>query len=345
MVITVQKRDFMRQIRMWAVLLLAAALAACGTNQPASAPTAVPAEPTSAGVAAQLPVVATFSVLGDLVQNVGGDLVLVTTLVGPGEDAHTFEPTPSDSAMLAGAQVIFENGLEFETWFDDLYTASGSQGARVVVTKGIEPLAAGEEGHEEEGHEEEGHEEGAAEEAHGEYDPHVWHDVEHVKTMVGNIRDGLAAADPANAATYGENADRYLAELTELDAFVKQQVEQIPAENRKLVTSHDTFGYFAQRYGFEIVGTALGSVSTETADPPASEIAELVTDIKAAGVPAIFAENIANPGVMTTIAREAGVMLAPPLFTDALGEPGSAGATYLEMIRSNATTIAEALRG
>jgi zinc/manganese transport system substrate-binding protein len=345
----------MRHIRIWAALMLATLLVACGANQPAMEPTAVPAGPTNtaAGTTARLPVVATFSVLGDLVQNIGGDLVEVTTLVGPGGDAHTFEPTPADSAKLAGAQVIFENGLEFETWFDDLYAASGSQATRVVVTEGIEPLAAAEEqGHAEEGHEEEGHEEGAAEEGaaeeehgHGEYDPHVWHDVEHAKTLVANIRDGLAAADPANTATYGENAERYLAELTELDAFVKQQVEQIPAENRKLVTSHDTFGYFAQRYGFEIVGTALGSVSTETADPPASEIAELVTDIKAAGVPAIFAENIANPGVMTTIAREAGVMLAPPLFTDALGEPGSAGATYIDMIRSNATTIAEALRG
>jgi ABC-type Zn uptake system ZnuABC Zn-binding protein ZnuA len=281
----------------------------------------------------------TFSVLGDMVQNIGGDLVEITTLVGPGGDAHTFEPTPADSTKLANAVLVFENGLEFETWLDDLFTASGSTATRIVASEGIGTITA-----EEYGHEGEEHTEGEEHE-HGEFDPHVWHDVQNTIAMVENIRAGLAAADPANAAVYQANTDAYLVELAELDAFIQEEVSRIPAERRKLVTSHDTFGYFAKRYGFEIVGTALGAVSTEVADPPASKIAELVRDIQAAGVPAIFAENVANPGLMETIAREAGVTLAPTLYTDALGEAGSDGATYIAMMRYNATTIADALQG
>lgn len=311
-----------------ALLTLTALLSACGgAGQPASAP-------TSASAGRRLPAVATFSILGDLVRNVGGDLVEVAVLVGPGGDAHTFEPTPADSGRLAGANVIFENGLAFESWLDDLYTASGSQAARVVVSKGVAAVAAAGE-----------HGQAGTDHADGELDPHIWHDVQNTIAMVENIRAGLAAADPANAAAYQANADAYTAKLKELDAFIQGQVSQIPAERRRLVTSHDTFEYFARRYGLEIVGTALGAVSTEAADPPASEIAALVQDIKAAGVPAIFAENVANPGLMETIAGEAGVTLAPTLYTDALGDPGSGGATYIEMMRYNATTIAGALKG
>jgi ABC-type Zn uptake system ZnuABC Zn-binding protein ZnuA len=160
--------------------------------------------------------------------------------------------------------------------------------------------------------------------------------------IVEVIRDALVAADPDNAALYTANAEAYLAELTELDAFIEAQVAELPVERRKLVTTHDTFGYFAARYGFEIVGTALGA-STEAADPSAGAIAELVEAIRAAGVPAIFAENVSNMRLMETIAREAGVTLAPDLYTDALGAPGSPGATYLEMMRYNVTTIVQAL--
>ena len=271
----------------------------------------------------QLRVVATHSILGDLVQNVGGNQIELRTLVGPGADAHEFEPSPADGVALAEAVLIFENGLEFETWLDDLYAASGSKATRVVVTEGIEPLAA-------------------AEDDHSALDPHVWHDVTNVMRMVERIRDSLVQADPARADTYTANAVAYLAQLRELDAWIVDQVDTLPVNRRKLVTSHDTFGYFAQRYGFEILGTVLG-VSTEVADPSAGDIAELVEDIKAAGVPAIFAENVSNPKLMEQIANEAGVQLAPALYTDALGEPGSAGDTYLKMIRYNVTTIVTAL--
>ncbi len=179
---------------------------------------------------------------------------------------------------------------------------------------------------------------------HGEYDPHIWHSVANARIMVQNITAALVAADPDNAATYEANATAYLGELGELEAFIQQEVAQLPAERRKLVTTHDTFGYFARDYGFEVVGTALG-ITTEAADPSAGEIAALVAEIQAAGVPAIFAENIANPRLMETIAQEAGVEIGPMLFTDALGEPGSGGETYIDMMRYNVTAIVAALKG
>lgn len=179
---------------------------------------------------------------------------------------------------------------------------------------------------------------------HGEYDPHIWHSVANARIMVQNITAALVAADPDNAATYEANATAYLSELDELEAFIRQEVAKLPPERRKLVTTHDTFGYFARDYGFEVVGTALG-ITTEAADPAAGEIAALVAEIQAAGVPAIFAENIANPRLMEMVAREAGVELGPTLFTDALGEPGSGGETYIDMMRYNVTTIVAALQG
>jgi ABC-type Zn uptake system ZnuABC Zn-binding protein ZnuA len=161
--------------------------------------------------------------------------------------------------------------------------------------------------------------------------------------MVENIHDGLQAADPDRAATYDANAQAKIADLQALDAWVREQVGTLPEERRKLVTSHDTFGYFADTYGFEIVGTALGSLSTEVGDPSARQIAQLIAQIQETGVPAIFAENISNPELMDSIAAEAGVVLAPSLYSDALGAPGTPGDTYDGMMRSNVETIVQAL--
>lgn len=287
--------------------------------------------------AGKLPVVATFSVLGDLTQVVGGDRIALRTLVGPDGDVHTFEPSPADGAALAGAAVVVENGYELEPWLDRLYVAAGARGTRVVVNEGLDPLIA-EEGAHEHGdmHDEDEH----AEEA----DPHAWHDVQRTIHMVGLIRDALVEADPANASTYQANAATYLTRLQELDDWVAQQVNTVPPERRKLVTSHDTFQYFAKRYGFEIVGTAIRSVSTEAGDPSAGDLAELVDQIKAAGVPVIFAENVSNPALMERVAEAAGVRLGPELYTDALGAPGTPGDTYVGMMRSNVTSIVTALR-
>jgi zinc/manganese transport system substrate-binding protein len=354
--------------------------APASTDAPA-ATEAAPAATTAATEAAAatgepLTLIATFSVLGDLVQNVAGDAATVRTLVGPGGDAHVYEPAPSDSAALAEADLLFENGLEFEPWLDDMYSASGSQATRVVVTEQVTPLAVAEgegHGHSDEAHSDEAHsdeahsdeahsdeahsdeahsdeahsDEAHSDEAHshGEYDPHVWNDPNNAVLMVETIRDALVAADSANAATYEANASAYIAQLQELDTFIKQETDQLPAEQRKLVTTHDTFGYFAERYGYEVVGTALGSVSTEVADPAAGEVAELITEIREAGVPAIFAESSNNAQLMERIAQEADVTLAPELYPESLSEEGGPAATYLDMVRYNVTTIVTALAG
>ncbi len=272
----------------------------------------------------KLPVVATFSILGDVVEQVGGDAVDVTTLVGPGSDAHTFEPIPKDSILLTKTQLIFEIGLAFETWLDKFYEVSASQAPRVVVSQGLTLLSGGHE---------DGHE----------VDPHIWQDVQNVIHITQRVRDALIQAAPAQAEHYRANAARYIEALQVLDAWVVDQVHALPTSDRKLVTSHDTFGYFAKRYGFTIVGTALGT-STDAAEPSAGAIAALVNRIAAEGVPAIFAENMHNPKLAQRLASEAGVKLPPPLYTDALGPPESAGATFINMMRYNVTTIINALQ-
>src|SRR5262245_21483818 len=231
-------------------------------------------------VSQPLPVVASTSVIGDLVHNVGGDAIQLTTLIGPGVDAHTFDPAPADLVTLQHAAVVFEIGLGLEPWLDQFFESTQPAGKRIVVTEGIEPLSAGAE------------EDGASDEhEHGAFDPHVWHDVANAIVMVENIRQALDDADPAHAATYDANAAAYTAELKALDSWVREQVATLPPERRKLVTNHDTFAYFAKAYGFEILGTALGSISTEVGDPSAQKIVALVGEIDAAGVCAIFAEN------------------------------------------------------
>ena len=302
------------------------------------------AGPTTPGAARgqdgePLRVVATFSILGDWVTQVGGDRIEVATIVPAGGDAHTFDPNPDQVTSIADADLIFEIGIGFETWLDDMYAASGSEAQRIVVSEGLDLIAADEASPVAEA-EPEGEEE---DHAHGEVDPHIWHDVNNAVASVETIRAALGSADGANAATYDANAGAYAAELTELDAFIRAEAGKLPEDRRKLVTSHDTFGYFARAYGFEIVGTALNSLTTESNDPPASEIAALVEEIDDSGVPAIFAENVSNTDLMQTIADEAGVTLAPSLYTDALGEPGSDGETYIAMMHSNSSTIVTAL--
>jgi zinc/manganese transport system substrate-binding protein len=313
------------------VLVALALLALLLLTPPSFAQTPVSGEPVQ--------VVASFSILGDLVKNVGGEAVEVTTLIGPGVDAHTYDPAPADLVVLAESDVIFENGLRFEPWLDGFFESTQPPGTRVVVTEGITPREAGADEHEGEAQVEDGADE------HGQFDPHVWHDVANVIVMVGNIRDALVAADPARAELYEANAAAHIAELEALDASIREQVGTLPEDRRKLITSHDTFGYFAGAYGFDVLGTALGSLSTEAGDPSARDIAMLITQIEEAGVPAIFAENVANPDLMESIAAEAGVSLAPPLYTDALGPQGSPGETYVGMMESNVTTIVDALSG
>ncbi len=306
----------------WLGILSVLALAACG---PAAG---------SAGDSGPLPVIATFSILGDMVKNVGGNHIRLTVLAGPGVDTHVYSPTASDAAALADAEIVFENGLAFEGWLDDLYVASGSRAVRTAVSEGIEPLKQDERA-DAEGHEETDHE-------HGTVDPHLWHSAANAIVMVRNVREALIIADPAHADSYRANAEAYTDKLQELDAWIFETVERVPVERRVLVTTHDTFGYLADRYGFRVAGTVLPT-STEGASPSAQELAALVEAIRATGVPAVFGENVAASGLLSQVAAEAGVEVVASLFTDALGPEGSAAATYIDMMRFNVSTIVDAL--
>jgi zinc/manganese transport system substrate-binding protein len=276
--------------------------------------------------AAKLKVVATTSIIADWVSKVGGDNVELTTLVGPDGDPHEYEPIPGDSVSLSQAGLVFENGLGLETWLDKLYESARSRATRVVVSDGIEVRHVRPGGNDDD------------------RDPHAWQSVKDAAVMVGNIRDALVKADPAHAADYQVRAGAYIKQLGDLDSWVQDQINTIPAEHRKLVTSHDAFGYFGQRYGVDISRSALESVTTEAADPSARQIAEVVDQIRASGVPVIFLENIQNPTLINQIAAEANVKVGPPLYSDALGQPGSDGDTYLKMIRFNVQTLVNALR-
>lgn len=280
-----------------------------------------------------LEVVSTFSVLADIVKQVGGDHVEITTLVTPNMDAHSFEPSPDQIVGLSDAAVIFEIGIGFEPWLDGVVDAARPDARRVIVSEGVE-LRSLDGNHVHEGEGTEG--------AHGSDDPHIWQNPLNVVVIVENITSALVEADPAHRADYESNASAYVSELRTLDAWIEQQVATIPPELRKLVTSHDTLGYYAERYGFEVIGTPLG-VSTASSDPSARDVAQLIDAIVAAGVPAVFMENVGNPGLMEQIAENAGVVLAPPLYTDALGDIDTAGSSYLGMMRFNTETIVSAL--
>ncbi len=280
--------------------------------------------------AAPLPVVATNSILGDLVRNVGGDAIDLLVLAGPGSDPHTFEPSPSDVRSVKTAKVFIENGLGLESWADKLARSSGTRARRVVATKGITVIEAACSAHDHGDH-------------HHDADPHVWNDVAHAITMVNNIEKGLSAAAPEHAETFARNAAAYRKQLEDLDAWIVESVASLPENRRKLVTNHDVFRYFAQRYGFDILGDALGSVTTEAGDPSAARVAALVREIQASGVPVIFADFTSNPNLIQRIAKEAGVQVGPKLWIDSLGEPGSGGETYEAMMRHNVSAIVRAL--
>jgi zinc/manganese transport system substrate-binding protein len=297
------------------------------------------AEPTHAQTPPADPpkVVVTNSILADFVKQVGGDRVEMTVLVGPNGDAHSYEPVPKDSVRLREAALVFENGLGFDAWIDDLVKSSGSTATRVVASKSVKVRTppAGPNGERptcSHGHHSCG----------GDQDPHVWHDVRNVVLMVDEITNALVTADPAYAASYRLNRDQYVAELTKLDTWITEQVAKIPAKRRVIVTGHDTFGYFADRYGFRTMNV-LKSISTGVGDPSATDVAKVVEEVRSTGVPAVFSENILNPKKTELVARQAGVKVAT-LYTDALGEKGSAAPTYVALMRHNVTTMVDALR-
>ncbi len=293
-----------------------------------------------------LKAVASFSILGDIVREVGGDDVSLTTLVGPDGDAHEYEPTPGDAKKLSAAKVLFVNGLDFETWLPKLTKASGFAGQTVVASKGVTPRkfaqAGGDGKHDEHDHDHDhdhGHKEGHHH--HGDSDPHAWQNLANGVIYARNVAEGLAAADPAHADAYRQRASAYIARLEAVDASARKTFAAIPEARRKVVTSHDAFGYFGDAYGVSFI-SAMG-VSTD-AEPSAREIASIIEQVRRDKVPAVFVENISSPKLVQQIARETGAKVGGTLYSDALSKPGQPGATYLEMFEWNVRQLAAALQ-
>ncbi|CUJ87748.1 Saliva-binding protein [Achromobacter sp. 2789STDY5608615] len=300
----------------------------------------------AAQAAEPLPVVASFSILGDIVQEVGGADVKVSTLVGPDGDAHEYEPTPADAKKLAAAKVLFVNGLDFEAWLPRLVKASGFAGPTVVASKGVTPRKFAGHGDEHgDKHDDKDHDHGHAHDHGGHHhhdaDPHAWQNLANGVIYARNVADGLAAADPAHADAYRKRADAYIARVQAADAAVRKTFAAIPAERRKVVTSHDAFGYFGDAYGVSFIA-AMG-ISTE-AEPSAGDVARIIEQVKRDKVPAVFIENITSPRLVQQIARETGAKVGGTLYSDALSKPGQPGATYLEMFEWNVRQLAAALQ-
>jgi len=269
----------------------------------------------------RIKVVATFSILGDLVSEIGGERVELSTLVGPDTDAHTYQPRPTDARTLAAAQAMVSNGLGFEGWIERLAKAAPIKGRSIVASKGVPTIAAGPaHGHSH---------------AHGP-DPHCWQDVACARRYVANIALGLAEADPANAASYKERAAIYDRRLADLDQWVKAEIGKVPAAQRKAITGHDSFRYFSQAYGVQFM--APRGYNTES-EPSAKDVAALIRQVREQKIKALFVENMTNPGMVEQIARESGAVVGPRLYSDALSKPGGPAATYEAMMRHNVTAL------
>jgi zinc/manganese transport system substrate-binding protein len=265
--------------------------------------------------------VATFSILGDFVKNVGGDRVEVTTLVGPNSDVHVYSPTPGDTKRVAPARAVFMNGLGLEGWITRLVTASGSKAPVVIASTGVKTHNAVDGG------------------STG-IDPHAWQSVANAKRYVANIRDSLDAADPAGKATYDANAAAYTVKLDALEEEVRAVIEKIPADRRKIITTHDAFGYFGDEYGMTFI--APEGVSTD-AEPSAKEMAKIIGQIKRQKIPAVFMENITDPRLIREIARETAAKLGGTLYSDALSGPSGPAANYIDMMHHNVREFSKAL--
>jgi zinc/manganese transport system substrate-binding protein len=265
----------------------------------------------------RLNVVASFSILGDLVRNVGGERVDVTTLVGPDGDVHVYTPAPADAKKIADAKLVVINGLGLEGWLPRLVQSSGSKASIVTASQGIASRKLG-----------------------SNADPHAWQSVANAKTYVANIRDALSAADPADAGIFRANAEAYLTKLDALDREVREAVAKIPQGRRKVISTHSAFGYFAAAYGIEFIAP-LG-VSTES-EASARDIAAIITQVKSGKIPAVFLENISDPRLIRRISAETGAKVGGTLYSDSLtGEKGDAP-TYIDMVRHNIRALTSAL--
>ncbi len=282
-----------------------------------------------AGTASQTPnapfqVLAVESFLANMAQNVAGDRMKIDSLIPLGLDPHAFEPTPADAARIANSKVLIVNGAGLESWLQKvLDNIGGSSNARLVIaaSDGLANRA------------------GAGQES----DPHFWLDPDEAIHYVENIRDGLSQFDPPGKDTYTRNAAAYITQLQALDGWIQTQVAQIPPERRLLVTNHESLGYFADRYGFTILGTITLSTSSE-ASPSAQQLAQLIDLIKKSGAPAIFLETGANPQLADQVAQETGVKVVTDLYTHSLSAPGGPASTYIDMMKYNTQAIVSALK-
>ena len=278
-----------------------------------------------------LEVATSFSILGDLVAEVGGERVKVRPLVGPDEDAHAFQPRPSDAREIGSAALVVVNGLGFDDWMTRLARAGGFKGTVVVASEGISTLEmARDDGHDH------GHDHGKGKAV----DPHAWQDVANVRRYVANIAAALAAADPEGASVYRAAAERYDGELKVLDAEIRAAFAALPAERGKVVSSHAAFGYFARAYDVRFlspVGVA------NNAEPTAKGVARLIRQLKAEKVPAVFLENVADPRLIERIRSESGAAVGGTLYSDALSKADGPAPTYVRMMRTNLETLHKAL--
>ena len=315
------------------IALIAAAFIVPGVLLPAHA----------AGGAAndRLKAVASFSILGDMVKQVGGDRVEVTTLVGPNGDAHVFSPTPADAKTLASADIFIVNGLGFEGWMERLENASGFTGALVVASGGVMPVTMAEDVDHHNG----AHDTDEAHEGHDAQDgvtadPHAWQNLFNGRIYVTNIRDALIAADPDGKAVYEANATKYLAAIDAEDKAVRAAIAKLPKARRRIITSHDAFGYLANACGLEII--APEGVSTAS-EPSAQDVAKIIRQIRKEKIPAVFLENITDRRLLDQIARETGAKIGGVLYSDALSDKDGPAPTYLEMFRHNVSALTAAL--
>ena len=288
---------------------------------------AMSAVPAVAQQPAKLKAVASFSILADFVRNVGGERIEIVALVGPDADAHAFAPTPAHARIAAEANLIFVNGLGFEGWMTRLIKAAGSSANAVATATGVKPVKTDEQ--------KRGH-------SHSATDPHAWQSVANAKIYVSNIRDALVKADPAGKQIYEANAKAYAEKLDALEAEVRAGVARIPADRRRIITSHDAFGYFAASYGVQFIAPA--GVSTDT-EASARDVARIITQIKTQKIPAVFLENVSSARLMEQIARETGARIGGKLYSDALSGPDGPAPTYIEMMRHNVRQLGSALMG
>lgn len=270
----------------------------------------------------KVPVVASFSILGDIVQEIGGERVTVSTLVGANADAHVFQPAPQDAKRVAEAKLVVTNGLGFEGWIDRLIKASGRKPMVVVASKGISAIKSKDD------------------HGHDGLDPHAWQDVGNAKRYAATIAAALAKIDPEGANDYAQREAAYQSKLDALDAEIKASIAAIPVERRKLITSHDAFGYFAKAYGMTMI--APQGVSTET-EASAKDVAKIIRQIKAEKIPAMFLENVTDPRLIEQISRETDIKIGGKLYSDALSAPDGLAGSYIAMMENNIREMKKAL--